>query len=91
MLISAFSTFQKQIFIYLLGVDYYLYRPFGDTFGLGVPVCFRIIGILGPTTSWTKLIGVYDRRIFIDPFKWQIEKPCFIRKMEVVHHIAVAF
>lgn len=70
--------FQK-IFTYLLVVDYHLCIPTGINLGWDFQ-CFRIKGTLGPTASWTKVIGVYDRRIFIAPCKWQSEKPYLIKK-----------
>ena len=72
-------------------VDYHLCIPTGINLGWDFQ-CFRIKGTLGPTASRTKVIGVYERRIFIAPFKWQSEKPYLIKKeMEVVHHSSISF
>lgn len=53
--------------------------------------CFRIASSPGPAASWRKLIGKYDGRIFIAPFKWQIEKTRLIKKMAEVHHVSISF
>lgn len=59
----------ERIFALLLIVDNHLCTALGIKLGWECQ-CFRITGALGPAAFWTKLIGVYDGRIFIAPFKW---------------------
>lgn len=70
----CFPPSQRWIFAYLLVIDYHLWVPTRDPIGLGLQV------LQNYRCSWPRYLleeadMVYDQRIFIDPFKWQIENP----------------